>query len=47
MGKTGEEFYILQQAYPYQVSFSVRDYFWPIRESNMLVNDNLIQNYGW
>jgi hypothetical protein len=47
MGETNEEFYNIQQAYPYQVSFSIRDYFWPIRESNLFVNDNLIQNYGW
>jgi hypothetical protein len=47
MGKTNEEFYNVQQAYPYQVSFSVRDYFWPVKESNLFVNDNLIQNYGW
>jgi hypothetical protein len=47
MSETNEEFYILQQAYPYQVSFSFRDYFWPIKESNLFVNDNLIQNYGW
>lgn len=24
-----------------------RDYFWPIRESNLLTNPNLIQNPGW
>jgi len=24
-----------------------RDYFWPIRESNLLVNPNLVQNPGW
>ncbi|MDR1156273.1 MAG: RagB/SusD family nutrient uptake outer membrane protein [Bacteroidales bacterium] len=47
MGRTAEEFYSLQQAYPEQVGFSVKDYFWPIRESNLFVNENLIQNYGW
>jgi hypothetical protein len=47
LGRTNEEFYNLQQAYPYQVNFSFRDYFWPIKESNLFVNDNLIQNYGW
>lgn len=26
---------------------SPRDYFWPIRESNLLVNPNLVQNIGW
>ena len=24
-----------------------RDYFWPIRESNLLTNPNLVQNPGW
>lgn len=24
-----------------------RDYFWPIRENNLLVNPNLVQNPGW
>jgi hypothetical protein len=47
MGRTDEEFYNVQQAYPYQVNFSIRDYFWPIKESHLFVNDNLIQNYGW
>ncbi|RZM30407.1 MAG: RagB/SusD family nutrient uptake outer membrane protein [Pedobacter sp.] len=28
-------------------TFSVRDYFWPIRENNIIVNRNLVQNIGW
>ncbi|MCG8306911.1 MAG: RagB/SusD family nutrient uptake outer membrane protein [Cytophagales bacterium] len=28
-------------------TFSVRDYLWPIREYSLLVNTNLVQNYGW
>ncbi|MDR2472462.1 MAG: RagB/SusD family nutrient uptake outer membrane protein [Tannerella sp.] len=28
-------------------TFTLRDYFWPIRESEMLVNRNLVQNYGY
>lgn len=27
--------------------FSTRDYFWPIREAELLVNDNLLQSPGW
>ncbi|WP_285057033.1 RagB/SusD family nutrient uptake outer membrane protein [Pedobacter ginsengisoli] len=27
--------------------FKTRDYFWPIKESDMLVNRNLVQNPGW
>lgn len=28
-------------------TFSTRDYFWPIRESNLNVNKKLVQNPGW
>ncbi len=28
-------------------TFMMRDYFWPIRESNLVVNRNLVQNPGW
>jgi starch-binding outer membrane protein, SusD/RagB family len=27
--------------------FSVKDYFWPIKESALQVNRNLVQNPGW
>ncbi len=27
--------------------FGVKDYFWPIRDANMTVNRNLVQNLGW
>ncbi|TDQ08786.1 RagB/SusD family nutrient uptake outer membrane protein [Pedobacter metabolipauper] len=27
--------------------FSLKDYFWPIRDNNLLVNKNLVQNLGW
>jgi hypothetical protein len=46
-GKTPEEFYNVQQAYPYEVKFSVKDYFWPISQGDINVNENLVQNYGW
>lgn len=28
-------------------TFMMRDYFWPIRESNLIVNRNLVQSPGW
>jgi len=30
-----------------QTFVSPRDYFWPIKESNLQVNPNLVQNLGW
>ena len=31
----------------YQQKFSMRDYFWPIRESELLINKGLVQTPGW
>lgn len=28
-------------------TFSIKDYFWPIREGDIIVNRNLVQNPGW
>ncbi|MDR2038476.1 MAG: RagB/SusD family nutrient uptake outer membrane protein [Bacteroidales bacterium] len=28
-------------------NFGIKDYFWPIRESNITTNRNLVQNIGW
>jgi len=28
-------------------SFGLKDYFWPIKDNNILVNGNLVQNLGW
>ncbi|WP_316789144.1 RagB/SusD family nutrient uptake outer membrane protein [Pedobacter frigoris] len=28
-------------------TFQLKNYFWPIRENNILVNRNLVQNLGW
>jgi hypothetical protein len=28
-------------------NFSVKDYFWPIRDRDLLINKNLVQNIGW
>lgn len=31
----------------YNPKFSIKDYFWPIKDDNILVNRNLVQNVGW
>jgi len=31
----------------YQPEFGMRDYFWPIRKSELDKNPNLVQNIGW
>jgi hypothetical protein len=31
----------------YNQSFSLRDYFWPLRQKDITVNDLLVQNPGW
>ncbi|TKG95432.1 RagB/SusD family nutrient uptake outer membrane protein [Puteibacter caeruleilacunae] len=43
--KTAENFY--QPQVLYLPSYSVRDYFWPIRESELVKNPELVQNIGW
>ncbi|MEI6142666.1 MAG: RagB/SusD family nutrient uptake outer membrane protein [Mariniphaga sp.] len=46
-GETIDDFYkvvIVAQVPP---KFSVKDYFWPIKEADLTVNKNLLQNYGW
>lgn len=30
-----------------QQTFGIKDYFWPIRDNDIVVNRNLIQNIGW
>lgn len=44
-GVTAEEFY--QPTLLYSPSFSTKDYFWPIKESSIVLNPKLIQNKGW
>ena len=46
-GETEQTFYKVTEMAEQEVKFSVKNYFWPIRESNITVNPNLIQNYGW
>ena len=46
-GETKEDFYKVVLLPKIPIAFSTKDYFWPIKESNLSVNQNLIQNYGW
>jgi hypothetical protein len=46
-GETEGDFYNVITVAPTPVDFSVKDYFWPIKESELSVNNKLIQNYGW
>ncbi|MDR0560052.1 MAG: RagB/SusD family nutrient uptake outer membrane protein [Prevotellaceae bacterium] len=44
-GTTFDEFYTLKTLF--QQKFSLKDYFFPIKESTLLLNSNLVQNPGW
>jgi hypothetical protein len=46
-GETAEDFYKVIYIARTPVKFTVKDYFWPIKESDIVVNKNLLQNYGW
>jgi hypothetical protein len=46
-GGNTEDFYKVMMVAQEPVEATVKDYFWPIRESDITVNTNLIQNYGW
>jgi len=45
-GATPEEYYTLINVAE-GLKFSVRDYLWPIKNSELNVNPNLVQSYGW
>jgi hypothetical protein len=42
---TTEEFYRVMELY--ESKFTKKDYFWPIKQSELLNNRNLVQNVGW
>lgn len=44
-GESAETYYNVISYGRYQ--FSLRDYFWPIAEADILANPNLVQNPGW
>jgi hypothetical protein len=46
-GETTEDFYKVLLVAQVPPKFSVKDYFWPIKDSNLSINRNLLQNYGW
>lgn len=47
LGETPDDFYKILPVAQEPVKFSVKDYFWPIKESDLTVNRNLKQNFGW
>lgn len=46
-GENREDFYIKVPVSSNPISFSVRDYFWPIKETEITINTNLLQNFDW
>jgi hypothetical protein len=44
-GETAVDYYQVQEIY--QLKYEKKDYFWPIKQSTLLKNQNLVQNYGW
>ncbi|MDR1864798.1 MAG: RagB/SusD family nutrient uptake outer membrane protein [Bacteroidales bacterium] len=45
VGETPEEFYQVLELFP--LTYSKKDYLWPIRQSMLLTNRNLVQNPEW
>lgn len=43
--ETHEGYY--RERFIHRMEFSLRDYFWPLRELDLIVNKNLVQNPGW
>jgi hypothetical protein len=46
-GETPEDFYRVIAVAQQPVNFTIKDYFWPIKETSIVNNRNLVQNYGW
>jgi len=46
-GENADDFYNIVPVAQVPVKFTVKDYFWPIKEADLTVNKNLVQNYGW
>ena len=44
-GNTYETYYTQMPMYIQR--FEVKDYFWPIRNSEIYANNNIVQNPGW
>lgn len=45
LGTSPEKVYEVQELF--QPTFTVKDYFWPIRQYDLDRNENLVQNIGW
>ncbi|WP_019540100.1 RagB/SusD family nutrient uptake outer membrane protein [Proteiniphilum acetatigenes] len=45
VGQTAADFYQVKEVY--SPTFTKKDYLWPIRQSVLLKNTNLVQNLGW
>lgn len=45
-GKTAKDYYTITNSGT-AARFSTRDYLWPIRTHELLINPNLVQSYGW
>ena len=45
-GSSSNDYYRIKTLYNMEF-VAPRDYLWPIRESNLTVNPNLVQNPGW
>ncbi|GAB6120051.1 RagB/SusD family nutrient uptake outer membrane protein [Dysgonomonas termitidis] len=45
LGETSQDFY--QETMVYQLKYEVKDYLWPIKQSVLMNNKNLLQNHGW
>lgn len=43
--ETAEDYY--KEKVIFNQTFSLKDYFWPIRQSDLIVNKNLVQSPGW
>jgi len=46
-GETPEDFYKVVNLAKVPLNVSVKNYFYPIKEYDLTLNKNLIQNYGW
>ncbi len=47
LGVTDDEFYNVIPVSKKPIKLTTKQYLWPIRQGNLSVNTNLVQNYGW
>lgn len=46
-GENASDFYTVTTVSQTPVQFSVRDYFWPIKDEEITINNKLLQNFDW